>query len=132
MRTEDQSVLLEAGLERCIPIYAKLCSYAKEECWLVDASLAANQLLMALENFTLHLLRSCLDPSCVDVIFSQLLPWTKGQEEAMRRAALSLLKLVLTTFLHEVEFEPGAPTRFSQGHVMVAKVRHFNLIAFKR
>ena len=50
----------------------------------------------------------------------------------MRRAALSLLKLVLTTFLHEVEFEPGAPTRFSQGHVMVAKVRHFNLIAFKR
>lgn len=110
-------------------MYAKLCRYAREECWVVDASLAANQLLMAIENFTLHLLRSCLDPSCVDIIFSQLLPWTKGQEEAMRRASLTLLKLVYTTFLQEVEFEPGAPTRFSQGHIMIAKV--FNILKLK-
>lgn len=88
---------------------------------MVDASLAANQLLMALESLTLQLLRSTLDPSMIDIIFSQLLPWSRGPEGSMRRAALTLLRLALTTFVREVEFEPGAPTRFSQGHVMIAK-----------
>lgn len=89
---------------------------------MVDASLAANQLLIALESMTLQLLRSSLDPSMVDIIFSQLLPWTRVQEGSVRRASLTLLKLTLATFVKEVEFEPGAPTRFSQGHVMIAKV----------
>ena len=94
---------------------------------MVDASLAANQLLMALENLTLQLLRSMLDPSAVDILFSQLMPWSKAQEGSMRRAGLSLLRLTLATFVKEVEFEPGAPTRFSQGHNMIAKVN----ISFK-
>lgn len=119
---DDQSTLLEAALERGIPLYAKLCRFAKEECWMVDASLAANQLLIALEHFVLNLLHSSLDPSTVDIIFSQLMPWSRATEGSMRRAALSLLRLALATFVKEVEFEPGAPTRFSQGHLMVAKV----------
>lgn len=56
------------------------------------------------------------------MIFSQLLPWTRGQEEAMRRSSLNLLKLAMTTLSKEVEFQPGAPTRFSQGHLMMSKV----------
>lgn len=122
LRPDDQSTILEAGLEVGIPNYAKLCHFAKEECWMVDASLAANQLLMALETLVLQLLRSSLDPGMVDVIFSQLLPWARGQEGSVRRAALALLKLALATFVREVEFEPGAPTRFGQGHFMLAKV----------
>lgn len=89
---------------------------------MVGASLAANQLLMSLENLALQMLRSTLDPSAVDILFSQLLPWSKAQESSMRRAGLSLLRLTLATFVKEVEFEPGAPTRFSQGHAMLAKV----------
>lgn len=89
---------------------------------MIDASLAANQLLIGLESLILQLLRSSLDPGMVDIIFSQLLPWTKGHEGSIRRAALTLLRLALSTFVKEVEFEPGAPTRFSQGHVMIAKV----------
>ena len=112
---------------------------------MVDASLAANQLLMAMENFIctipyiscslaiingisillVNLLHSSLDPSTVDVIFSLLLPWSRATEGSMRRAALSLLKLALGTFVKDVEFEPGAPSRFSQGHLMVAKVNLF-------
>ena len=122
LRPDDQSTILVAGLERGIPMYAKLCHFAKEECWMVDASLAANQLVIALESLMLQLLRSSIDPGMVDIIFFQLLPWTRGQEGSMRRAALTLLRLTLTTFVREVEFEPGAPTRFSQGHVMIARV----------
>lgn len=122
LRPDDQSTILEVGLERGIPLYAKLCHFAKEECWMVDASLAANQLVIALESLTLQLLRTSIDPGMVDVIFSKLLLWTRGQEGSMRRAVLTLLRLTLTTFVREVEFEPGAPTRFSQGHVMIAKV----------
>jgi hypothetical protein len=119
---DDQSTVLETGLERGIPLYAKLCQFATEECWMVDASLAANHLLIALESLTLHLLRSSLDPGMVDIIFSQLMPWTNGKEGPMRRAALTLLRLAFTTFVREVEFEPGAPTRFGQGHIMIARV----------
>ncbi len=114
--------MLETGLERGIPLYAKLCQFAMEECWMIDASLAANHLLIALESLILHLLRSSPDPGMVDIIFSQLMPWANGQEGPMRRAALTLLRLTLTTFVREVEFEPGAPTRFGQGHFMIARV----------
>lgn len=119
---DDQSTVLETGLERGIPLYAQLCQFAMEEWGMVDASLAANQLLIALENLTLQFLRSSLDPAMVDIIFSQLQPWARGQEGPMRRAALTLLKLTLATFFREVEFEPGAPTRFGQGHIMIAKI----------
>lgn len=89
---------------------------------MVEASLAANQLLMAMEQLMLNLLRQSLDPGSVDVLFSQLLPWMRSPQEASRRAALALFKLVLATFVNEIAFEPGAPTRFSQGHIMLAKV----------
>ena len=91
---------------------------------MVEASLAANQLLMAMEQVMLNLLRQSLDPGSLDILCSQLLPWMRSPQEASRRAALGLFKLILSTFFNEIVFEPGAPSRFSQGTILLAKVGH--------
>lgn len=120
----DQSTLIEASLEKSIPIYASLFRFANEENFSVEASQVASQLLESTEKLVIELLRLSLDPGGMDIIFTQLLPWSRGQEEAVRRSSLKLLKTALVTLSKEVEFQPGTPTSFSQGHLMIAKVPH--------
>lgn len=122
---EDQSILLDRILEHVISMYDKLDQFANDEqcADVAAANESAQQLLAALEGFVLNLLREALHPGTVDVIFSKFIVWAKSKQEAIRRASLTLLRISLATFGRELTFEPGAPTRFSDGHNMLAKVR---------
>lgn len=123
LNASDQSILLETSLEKALPLYAALARLSHDESSCADASLTAGvELLESMERLVINLLRLSLDPGGMDMVFTLLLPWSKGQEEALRRNSLRLLKLALVTLSKEVEYQPGAPTRFSQGHLMISKV----------
>ena len=122
--SDDQSILLDAAYEYGITLYSKLMTASLDFPPAVVISLhsVTHDLLNALEHLTLSVLREALHPATMDVVFSKVFIWTKSKNDAMRLASMTILKSSLELFRNGMTFEPGAPSRFGEGHSMLAKI----------